>query len=94
MGLFSIFEKRDGDTLYFSLVELPNPRNTAVFSINYGNVQIASSHLSMDEVGTEKACRIIAYHSERIKRCLYKRIEYQNLSDFAKTKIEATLAAR
>ena len=92
MGLLSLFGRRDGDTLYFGLEELPNPRNTAVFSIDYGSVQIASSHLSMDEAGIEKACRIVEYHSERIKRCPYKKIEYQNLSDWAKAKIEATLS--
>ena len=92
--LVSTFEKKDGDTLYFSLEEMPNPRSTAIFSIDYGNVQIASSHLPMDEAGIEKACRIIDYHRERIKRCPYKRVEYQNLSDFAKAKIEAALAAK
>jgi len=32
MGLFDAF-KKESDTLYFSLDELPNPRNTAIFSI-------------------------------------------------------------
>ncbi len=92
--LVSTFEKKDADTLYFSLVEMPNPRNTAVFSIDYGSVQIASSHLSMDEAGIEKACRIVEYHSERIKRCSYKKVEFQNLSEWAKAKIEATLSGQ
>ena len=92
VDLLRTFENRDCDTLYFSLEELPNPRNTAVFSIEYGNVRIASSHLSMDEAGIEKACRIVEYHSERIKRCSYKKVEFQNLSEWAKAKIEATLA--
>jgi hypothetical protein len=92
MGFFDIF-RRDEDTLYISLDELPNPPHTAVFSVSFGSREIAAAHLSMNDVGVEKACRIVAYHSAHIKRCSYRRIEYQNLSDFAKTKIEATLAA-
>ncbi len=93
MGLLDFF-KKDADTLYFSLDELPHPRNTAVFSISYGKTLIASSHLTMDTKGMEAACRVVEYHRATIKRCGYKKIAYKNLSEWAQCKLEAALAAR
>jgi hypothetical protein len=92
MGLFDAF-KSDKDTLYFSLMELPQPRNTAVFSISYGKEQIAKSHLKMDDAGIEAACRVVVYHRATIQRCGYKRIVHKNLTDWAQAKLEAALAA-
>ncbi len=72
MGLWDLL-KKDADTLYFSLSELPNPRNTAVLTISHGETHIASSHLSMDTKGMGAACRVVAYHRATIKRSGYKR---------------------
>lgn len=92
MSLLDFF-KKDADTLYFSLDELPNPRNMAVFSISHGNTVIATSHLSMDDKGMEAACRVVDYHRAKIKRCDYKKIAYKNLTEWAQGKLEAALAA-
>ena len=91
MGLFDAF-KKDADTLYFSLDELPNPRNAAIFSISHGKAVLATSHLQMDEAGMERACRVVDYHRATIQSCGYKKVAYQNITDWAKTKLEAALA--
>ena len=93
MGWFDAL-KIDADTLYFSLNELPNPRNVAIFSISHGKTLIASSKLTMDFEGLEAACRVLDYHRATIERSGYKKIGYQNLTEFAQCKLEATLASR
>jgi hypothetical protein len=93
MGLFDAF-KKEPDTLYFSLDELPNPRNTAIFSISHGKQVIASSCLSMDTTGIEAACRVVGYHRATIASRGYKKIAYSNVSDWAQAKLEAALAGK
>jgi len=92
LGLLDFFtEKVDADTLYFSLTELPNPRNAAVFTICHGKTVIATSHLSTDTKGIEAACRVVAYHRATIKRSGYKKIVHENLSEWAQCMLEAEL---
>jgi hypothetical protein len=90
MGLLDVF-KKDADTLYFSFDELPNPRNTAIFSIRHGKTAIASSHLTLDDAGLDKACRVIDYHRATIALCSYKKIAYENLTERVQSRLAAAL---
>ena len=78
--------------LCFSIVELPNPRDTGHFEIRCGRNVIACIDVTLDEKGVAAACQLIAKYSSGIRRSAYREVQFDNISDWAKVRIEAELA--
>jgi len=82
---------QDG-VLYFIIEELPNPRDSGVFKILCGSIQIALDAVTLDEPGVVIANQLIGLHAATIRKYPYQKIEYVNIAPWAKAKIEARMA--
>ena len=78
--------------LYFIIEELPNPRDSGLFRILYGNTQIALDTVTLDEPGVVIANQLIGLHAAAIRKYPYQKIEYVNIAPWAQAKIEARMA--
>ena len=78
--------------LYFIIEELPNPRDSGIFKILCGSVQIALDTVTLDEPGVVIANELIGLHAATIRKYPYEKIEYVNITPWAQEKIEARMA--
>jgi hypothetical protein len=78
--------------LYFIIEELPNPRDSGLFKILCGSIQIGLDAVTLDAPGVLIANQLIGLHAATIRKYPYQKIEYINITDWAKKKIEARMA--
>ena len=78
--------------LYFIIEELPNPRDSGIFKILCGSVQIALDTVPLDEPGVVIANELIGLYAATIRKYPYEKIEYVNIAPWAQVKIEARMA--
>ena len=82
---------QDG-VLYFIIEELPNPRDSGIFKILCGSVQIALDAVTLDEPGVVIANELIGLHAATIRKYPYQKIKYVNIAPWAQEKIQARMA--
>jgi len=82
---------QDG-VLYFIIEELPNPRDSGIFKILCGSTELAVDVVTLDEPGVVIANELIGLHAATICKYPYEKIEYVNITPWAREKIEARMA--
>ena len=98
MKLFSalvnkLSPKRDPAVLYVTIDELPNPRDWGTVDLMVGNKLIFSEDMDLAAPNTDAIEALIGQHWQEIQSSGYQRIEYKNVSDWVKKKIEEKLAS-
>lgn len=98
MKLFSalvnkLSPKRDPDVLYVTIDELPNSRDWGTVDSIAGNKLIFSEDVDLAAPNTDAIEALIGQHWQEIQTSGYQRIEYKNVSDWVKKKIEDKLAS-
>jgi hypothetical protein len=78
--------------LYFIIEELPNPRDSGIFKILCGSIELAVDVVTLDEPGVVIANELIGLHAATIRKYPYQKIEYVNIAPWAQAKIEAHMA--
>ena len=82
---------QDG-VLYFIIEELPNPRDSGIFKILCGSIELAVDVVTLDEPGVVIANELIGLHAATIRKYPYQKIEYVNIAPWAEEKIQARMA--
>ena len=85
--------KRDPTVLYVTIDELPNPRDWGTVDLMVGNKLIFSEDVNLAAPNTDAIEALIGQHWQEIQSSGYQRIEYKNVSDWVKKKIEEKLAS-
>ena len=78
--------------MYFIIEELPNPRDSGIFKILCGSIELAVDVVTLDEPGVVIANELIGLHAATIRKYPYQKIEYVNIAPWAQAKIEAHMA--
>ncbi|GAB5045795.1 hypothetical protein [Thermodesulfovibrio sp. TK110] len=76
--------------LVFSIEELPDPKNTGVFSVEYQGNVILDRIVTLDEQGIDDACFLIEVNKKKLSEI--KEIRFFNISGYAKDKILKSLS--
>lgn len=85
--------KRDPAVLYVTIDELPNPRDWGTVDLMVGNKLIFSEDVDLAAPNTDAIEALIGQRWQEIQSSGYQRIEYKNVSDWVKKKIEEKLAS-
>lgn len=85
--------KREPAVLYVTIDELPNPRNWGTVDFMVGNQLIFNEDIDLAAPNTDALEALIGQHWQEIQSSGYQRIEYKNVSDWVKKKIEEKLAS-
>lgn len=74
--------------LVFSIEELPQPKNTGIFSVEYQGKAILDRIVTLDEKGIDDACFLIEVNKKKFSELSeIKEIKFFNISDYAKGRI-------
>lgn len=73
--------------LVFSIEELPNPKNTGIFSVEYKGKLILDRIVSLDEQGVDDACFLIEVNSKKFETLEIKEVRFSNISDYSQQRI-------
>ena len=85
--------KRNPSVLYVSIDELPNPRDWGTVDFIAGNKLIFSEDIDLAAPNTDAIEALIGQHWQEIQSSGYQRIEYKNVSEWVRKKIEEKLAS-
>ena len=85
--------KRDPAVLYVTIDELPNPRDWGTVDLMVGDKLIFSEDIDLAAPNTDAIEALIGQYWQEIQSSGYQRIEYKNVSDWVKKKIEEKLAS-
>ena len=74
--------------MYFIIEELPNPRDSGIFKILCGSIQIALDAVTLDEPGIVIANQLIDLHAATTRMYPYQKIECVNIAPWAQEKLK------
>lgn len=78
--------------LYFIIEELPSPKGSGIFTILCGDSELAFDMVMLNESGIIIMGELIGLHAATIRKYPYQKVEYVNVSPWAKEKIEARMS--
>lgn len=89
--LGKLFPKRDPETLYISIGELPNPRNWGTLDFAVGGKLIFSEDVNLVAASADAVEVLMAQHWQTIQGSGFQRIAYRNVSGWLQDRIEQKL---
>jgi hypothetical protein len=97
MGLMNILAKlldspRDPQTLYVTIVEMPQPRDWGTLSISVGSKAITSRDIALDFKTVNETVAWVQCALPSIKKSNYQRVEYHNVSSKVQELLDPMLA--
>jgi FlaA1/EpsC-like NDP-sugar epimerase len=86
-----IFPPRDPQTLYVSIMELPQPRGWGEVTVALGGQEIIGRRISLDVAASDDLIGWLKRNLPKIKAAEYKKIEYRNVVDSSQELINKLL---
>jgi hypothetical protein len=83
--------QREPNTLYVSIVEIPQPRDWGTIQFAIGNDMVMSRDISLEHSATEELLGWIERNLPKIKASGYRQVQFENVSEPLKQRIRALL---
>jgi hypothetical protein len=83
--------QRDPQTLYVSIVEIPQPRDWGTIQLAVGNDMVLSRDISLETSATEELLGWLERNLPKIKASGFRQVQFENVAEPLQERIRALL---